>query len=446
MQDKLRKAGEKVLTAAKKAGVEAEAFLLFNRELTVEVLEGQVDTLTQADEIGIGLRVINKGRLGFAYTSNLSEPAIKSLVEDAVNISSFTAIDEYNCLPAVVSDYPDLDIYDPQIPATDLDIKLELARLVEQSALKSDSRVKIIEKAGYEEGEYTSLIMNTNGLNAFSRGNYCGLYAFVVGEENSDAQTGFSVMTKRSIKELDPGAVGKEAADNAVRNLNPRTIGSTEMPCVIEPYVMTRFLGILARMVNAGAVQKGKSLLAGRQEQVVGSPVLSITDDATYEGGMASFPFDGEGIPAQKTQILSAGILKNFLYDTYTAKKDGTRSTGNGQRASFRSLPSVGPSNFILEPGRDEPAKLVNAIKRGIYITDVMGVHTANPVSGDFSLGAQGIMIENGHLTYPLRGLTIAGNMIGFLEAIEAVGNDLRFYGGKASPTVLLRRLSIGGE
>jgi PmbA protein len=214
----------------------------------------------------------------------------------------------------------------------------------------------------------------------------------------------------------------------------------------MEPYVVTRFMSLLAASVQADSAQKGKSMLAGKMGQQVASQAFTLVDDASYEEGIAGFPFDGEGVPAQRNIIIENGELKGFLYDTYSALKEGRKSSGNGIRGSFRSLPVIGTTNFMLSPGTERPDSMIAAIENGFYVTEVMGMHTANPISGDFSVGAAGIMIEQGRLTYPVRGVTIAGNLIKLLHDVETVGNDLRFYGGKAAPTIRLKNISVGGD
>lgn len=446
MEKMLKSAGEKVLEMARQIKVEAEAYLLHNRELSIEVINGQVDTLKQAEEMGLGVRVINNGRIGFAFTSDLSDQAIKGILEDAVNISAYTEKDQYNILPQGRFNYQAMQIYDDDINRVSLEEKIAVAREAESAARSLDPRVSIVERAGYEDTEYTAVVMNTHGVCGSARANLCGSYIFLVAEENGDAQNGFSMMLNRRIKELDPQAIGREAAQDALRSLNARTIGTARMPCIMEPYVATRFLSIIAATVDADAVQKGKSMFAGKEGQVMASAAVSLYDDALFEYGVASFPFDGEGVPSQRNMVIEDGILNGFLYDTYTAAKAGKVSTGNGQRASFRGLPGVGTTNFMMKPGSRTPAQLIADIEKGFYITEVMGMHTANPISGDFSVGAAGLMIENGQLTYAVRGMTIAGNLADFLRDIDAAGNNLRFYGGKASPTIRLKSLSIGGE
>lgn len=446
MEEILRIAGEQALNAVRKKGMEGEAFLLYDRELSIELCGGQVETLKEAEQMGLGLRVFNQGRMGFAYSSDLSLGAIEEVVRDAVSISAYTAADEFNRFSEGGQVYPIMQTFDTGIDAATLEDKIEMAREVERVARAFDKRVELVERAGYEDTEFSSLVMNSRGLYAFGQGSYCGLYISLVAREDGDAQNGFSVMVKKKIESLDPRTVGEEAAMKAVRSLQGRIIPSASMPCIVEPYVVTRFMSLLSSSVHADAVQKGKSVLAGKVGQLVASQVFTLVDDASYEAGIASFPFDGEGVPAQKNMIIEKGELKGFLYDTYSGLKAGRKSSGNGIRGSFRSLPGVGTTNFMLSPGEQSPDSLIAGIESGFYVTDVMGMHTANPISGDFSVGAAGIMIEQGRLTYPVRGVTIAGNLLKLLLDIEAVGSDLRFYGGKAASTVRLQSISVGGR
>ncbi|KUG05032.1 tlde protein, part of tlde/tldd proteolytic complex [hydrocarbon metagenome] len=445
MEQILRSAGEKTLDEARRSGVEAEAFLMHAKELSIEIVDGRVETLKQADETGLGIRLIKDGRTGFAFTSDLSDKAIKDAVQDAISISIFTTQDQYQVLPDKAV-YPEIQVFDQDTAAMSLEEKIEIARSVERSAKSVDLRVAIIERSGYDDLEYCNLIMNSKGLYAYETGNFSGIYIFLVAEEGNDAQNGFSTMSVRKAKDLSAAQVGKEAAANAIRALNARTIRSGKMPIILEPYVATRFAGIVSSMVNAEAVQKGKSMFAGKIGKQVASSLCTIIDDAILEEGIASSSFDSEGVPAQKKILIENGILNTYLHNTYTARKDGVLSTGNAQRGSFRGLPMVGSTNFIIVPGRENKDSLIDGIDKGLYVTEVMGMHTANPISGDFSVGAAGIMIENGVLTYPVRGVTIAGNVAEFLQNIDAVASDFRFYGGKGSPSIRIRELSIAGE
>ncbi|QGT98944.1 TldE protein, part of TldE/TldD proteolytic complex [Candidatus Syntrophocurvum alkaliphilum] len=446
MEKYLLNTGEKALDLSKKKGVDAEVFLLYDKELSIEVSGGKVETLKEAEEIGMGLRVINNGRVGFSFTSDLTDYAIKEAVENAITISAFSAADENNILPKGSFSYEAMDTFDSNIAKVSLEDKVSMSKEIEEVARSQDKRISLVERSGYEDTEFISVVMNTNGLVAAGNGNFSGLYIFLVAEENDSAENGFSVMVKSKINDLEPKKVGEEAAKNALRSLNAKSMKSAKLPCILDPYVATKFMGVLAHSVLADSVQKGKSMFIGKEGEQIGSKVLNIVDDATFKDGIATFPFDSEGVPSQNNVLIENGILKGFLYDTYTANKAGVTSTGNGQRGSFRTLPSVGTSNFMISPGEASPENLIGDIEKGLYITEVLGMHTANPISGDYSVGAAGILIENGKLTIPVRGITIAGNLIDFLQDIDSVGNDLRFFGSKAASTIRLKSISVGGE
>ena len=445
-QEELVKAGELILENAQRKKVEAEAYLLYNRELTIEVAKGAVETLKEAEEMGAGIRVITGGRVGFAYSTGMDSQTLDQVLDQAIASAKFTASDENNVMPEAQERYPELDVYDAELRRVNIEEKIEMARQMESAALAYDRRITVIEKAAYEDAEFAVAVFNTNGIKTFGRGAFCTLYAYLVAEEEGDAQTGFGYAAARRTRDLQPALVGREAASNAVRMLGARKITSRSVPCVLEPYVVASFLGTLVNSVNADSVQKGKSFLSGKVGQKVATPDFTLIDDGTMPQGTSSFPFDGEGVAAQRTVLIDNGVLKGFLYDTYTASKAKTKSSGNGVRGSFRSLPGVGITNFFIQPGTQPPDRLVKEVSQGLLVTEVMGIHTANPISGDFSVGAAGILIENGELTRPVRGITIAGNLQDFLQGVEGVGDDLRFFGGVGAPTLRVKGLSIAGE
>lgn len=445
METRLIQVGQMALDEARQHKAEAEAFLLHRKDLSLDVSEGQLENLKEAEEIGIGLRVIDGGRMGFAYSSDLSGDAIKGMVEDALRIARFTAVDRCHVLPEK-QDYHKGTLTDQGIFNASLDEKIEMAREAERIARKVDDRIFLVEKAGYEDTVFSTVIMNSNGLLASETASFCGLYLSLLAAEGQDKQSGFAAMVKKKWSELNPEEVGQEAANNALRSLGASPIPSASLPCVMEPRVVVRFLGLIAQTVAADAVQKGKSMFAQKISTQVASDSVSISDDPFHPEGIASFPFDGEGAASQQTSLIEKGILKNYLYDSYSAARDGVKSSGNGQRGSFRSLPAVAPSNLILKAGGESREELIAGIPYGFYITEVMGMHTANPISGDYSLGAAGLLIEEGRLSRAVRGVVIAGNLIELLQNIDAVGNDLRFFGSKAAPSIRLSALSVSGD
>ncbi|HWP95925.1 MAG TPA: TldD/PmbA family protein [Syntrophomonadaceae bacterium] len=446
METYFRNIGEKVMQTARRVGVEAEAFLISGRELSIEVRDGKVETLKQAEEQGLGVRIISHQRSGFAYTSDLSPAVVKATVADAVNMSRFSSPYECNNLPYGDYVYKPVALYDKGIDNASLEEKMELAREVERQARALDKKITIIEQAAYEEGSYSTTVMNTQDLYAFKQGNLCSISIALVAEEDSDAQNGFSAMIRRRFDQLSAPSTGREAAEKAVQQLGAAPIPSGNMPCIFDPYVTTRFLSIIASMADADAVQKGRSLLAGQIGNQIASSQCTIIDDSLLLDGIGSTPFDGEGVPGKRNLIAEKGVLKDYLYDHYTASRAGRLSTGNARRPSFRTLPAVGVSNLILQAGGNKPHDLIASIERGLYVTEVMGMHTVNPVSGQFSVGAAGLLIRNGSLDQPVRGVTIAGNILDLFRKIDALGDDLRFFGSRGAPSIRIENLSVGGR
>jgi PmbA protein len=436
-----------IIEEAKRRKAEhAEAFFDREEELSVEVRGGEVENLKVARDAGLGIRVIQGNRMGYAYTTGLTRGDLTDALDAALANAQAAGEDHYYNLPQPAVSYPQMDLDDPHLDEVSLEEKIELARRLERSGRSFDPLVRLTEQVSYEEVRYEIAIANTEGVALTSRGSYCGGAAAFVAERDGDQQTGFSVDYVCRLKDLDVETLGKEAAHKAVRMLGARRLNTRRAPVVIDPYVVASFLGMLAAAFSAEAVQKGRSLFAGKTGERVASNMVNIADHGARPGGVLSAPFDGEGVPTQRTSLVEGGILQGFLHNSYTAAKDGVSSTGNAVRGSFQSPPQLGSTNFYLAPGNGDPQEIVRETGDGLYLTEVMGMHTANPISGDFSLGAAGIWIENGELTTPVRGMVIAGNILELLERVDAVGSDLRFFGGKGAPTIRVANLTISGQ
>lgn len=431
---------------ARKFGAEAaEGYVSQTEELNIEVRDGQVENLKLAREHGLGIRALVEGRMGFAFTSDLSPEAVERTAGLAVEMAGQASADAFNGFPRPFAGYPRLDLYDPAIGEAPLESKIELARQIEAAGRACDPRVKVTEACAYHQSLARIAIVNSMGLAAEFAASVCGGHAVLVAVEDGDYQTGFSLQYAWHLPDVNPEKIGREAAQRAVQMLGARNIDAQEVPVVFDPYVMAGFLGILAPALTGQAVQKGKSVFAGRLGQQVGSSHVTIIDNGLDTAGIGASPFDGEGVPSRETVLVKEGQLVAFLHNTYTAAKEGAASTGNGNRGSFRSTPEVGPTNFYLARGDVPPDKLIGDIKKGFYVTQVMGMHTANPVSGDFSVGAAGLWIENGELAYPVRGAAIAGNIVDLLKDIDGVAEDLRFIGSVGAPSVRIGRMCVSG-
>ncbi|WP_273483359.1 TldD/PmbA family protein [Desulforamulus ruminis] len=439
-------AEDAVQRAKNKGAAMAEAYLLSGKELSIDIRDGEVETMKLAEDRGLGLRVISGGQVGFAFTTDFAGDGLDQLVQQALANGKNTEPDEFYALPRVSGSYPQMEIYDPAIRAAEVEKKISLAVEMENSARAFDPRVKIIESSSYQDAEIEVNIVNSLGLSASYQGSYCGLYLALVAGEGEESQTGFAIKYGLKFADLDPVFIGRQAAQRAVRMLGARPVGTQKAAVVLDPYIATNFLGLLSPALSAEAVQKGRSLFAGKVNQAVASPLITVVDDGRLPGGIASAPFDGEGVPTSETVLIDQGQLRGFLHNTYTAAKEGVSSTGNGVRGSFKSTPEVGSTNFFIRAGEKSPEQLIKEVPKGLYVTEVMGMHTANPISGDFSVGASGIWIEKGELTRPVRGVAIAGNIMDLLEAVDAVGSDLEFFGGKGAPTLRVSSMSLSGS
>ncbi|ACV63475.1 peptidase U62 modulator of DNA gyrase [Desulfofarcimen acetoxidans DSM 771] len=436
-----------VVDLAVKQGSEmAESYLSYSKELDIEVRGGKVDTMVMAEDRGLGLRVFIGGRTGFAFTTDLTEAGLAECVRQAKDNSAQIAADAHNGLPEKVEKYEQMDTFDPDIAAIPVEDKIALAVAMEKSARDYDPRVKIIESSSYSDSISSVVIANSHGLAASCQSTYCGIYLALVAVDGDDSQTGFAMDYRLKYKDLNPKAIGREAALKAVRMLGAQPVSTRKVSVVLEPYVAAGFLGLMSSSFTAEAVQKGRSLFANKIGSKVASELINVVDDGSLPGGIASAPFDGEGVPTAKTVLIKSGELKAYLYNTYTAKQDGVVSTGNGVRGSFKGTPEVGTTNFYIEPGNCSPGDLVKAVNSGLFVTEVMGMHTANPISGDFSVGVSGLLIENGQITKPVRGVAIAGNIITLLSSVNGVGSDLKFFGGKGAPTLRIEGITVSGH
>ncbi|MBI5698930.1 TldD/PmbA family protein [Candidatus Saganbacteria bacterium] len=440
---------ELISKALRSGAVQAEVFQINSKTLKIDVLDQKIESIDNLQDGGLGLRVIDKEkRLGFSYSTEPEEDLalhhmVPGLAEAALANARFTKPDENHSFPGPVPS-KSAEYFDPSITSASLKQKIDLTMQVESAAYNYDKRVKKTEKISYSDSETEVRIVNSNGLDIHYKTNNCGASADVIAEQGSEAESGLGISYVTRFADLKAKDVGEEAARRAGELLGAKTIGPQKIPLVLDPLVGAQILGTLSPILSSDSVQKGKSLFADKMGQQVGSNILVLIDDGKLKNGVASAPFDDEGTPSQKTILVENGVLKSFLFNSYTAVKGKTRSTGNAKRTSYKSLPEIAPTNIYIKPGE----KSSPDCRKGLYITRVMGMHMVNPISGDFSIGAAGIMIENGEKTYPVRGITIAGNLTDLLKGIEVICSDLRFVPFSAnlgSPTLLVTGLSISG-
>ena len=439
---------EKILSLAGSFKTDAaDVFLRSSSASTIEVKEQNVDAFERARDRGVGLRVLKDGHMGFAFTTDLSDSAIKTLVQSALTNARNTEADPFHAvLAGPAAAYHTTAIFDPEITTLSEKEKIERVMAMEREAFAVDSRIKRIRKASASFSDSETLIMNTNGAEVFYRSTACSASIEVVAEDNGESQAGSEFDVSRFYQKLAIEEVGRKAARRALDLLGAKHIASIKAPIILEATVAQEFLGLMASGFSAESVQKKRSLFMGKIDTDVASPVITVVDDGLLEGGLGTAPSDDELMPMKKKIVIDKGRLALFLYNMYTANKDKTVSTGNGIRGGFKGVPGVGVTNLFIEPGTASLEELIYSMDSGLYVSEVMGMHTANAISGDFSVGATGFWIERGKKAYPVREITIAGNILDVMKHVDAVGCDIRFSGRLGSPSLRVREISIAGK
>jgi len=440
---------KKLVQRARRQGADqAEAWLEVGRNSSVRVRDGQVEDLTEATGKGVGLRVFVDGRLGFAYSSDFEPQALDALVDRAITLAKASAKNRHNGLPdaSVLEGHAKVaDLFDPAVAALAPDWKLKAALEIEKAGRALDARVKTFRSVGAGESISEVHLATSEGYAASYEGSYVFLFAVPVASENGQLQTSYWVDYKRFLSDLEsPEEIGREAARRAVRMLGARKVKSQKVPVLFDPLMAASFVGTVASAANGEAVYKKSSIFAGRLDEQLGAADVTIVDDGLLPRGLGTAPFDGEGLPTRRTPILERGVLRSYLFDTFTARKSKARSTGNASRG-YSSLPHIGTHNLYLERGTQDPASLIADVKQGLYVTAMLG-HGADIVTGDYSRGANGIWIENGELTHPVQEVTVAGNLLDMLRRIDGVGDDLQFRGGTGAPTIRFSELTVAGS
>jgi PmbA protein len=434
--------------AAARGAADVEAYGEQSTSHRIKVYRQEVEQLTAAQRRGVGVRVFNAGAVGHAYTSDLSDGALDDVVQRAIDNAAVSDPDEFAVLPAPAGEPADVDPFDPRLVAATDAQRIAIALEVEATALAADPRVKTVEDTMYVDGDGEVFIASTAGVRGSYRAGQCYAFAYVLAEQEGQVETGYSYSVGRALEELDPAAVGTEATERATRLLGARKCPSMKAPVILDPFVSAAFFGVLSSALTADAVQKNRSLFAGREGERVAGELLELVDDGTLADGLESAPFDGEGVPSGRTPLITGGVLQGFLYDTYTARKAGRASTGNGLRGGYSGLPGVRPTNLVVAGPATPLAEIVAATERGVLVTDAVGIHSgANPISGEFSVGISGVLIEGGEFTTPVHEVTLAGDIVGMLTGIRALGDDARWVPGGSilTPSVVIDGMAIGG-
>jgi PmbA protein len=417
-----------------------------SRNLSIEVKDQKTDTFKCSAPVGVSIRILKGGGMGFSYSTSLAGEDLARMVDAAVIAAENQTPDDCNGFPDR-QEFPTIaGMFDAGLAGIPEQDKIQCAMELERLTLAADPRMKRVRKATFAESEYHVYLRNSSGVEGSYSGTSVSASVSAVAEEGADSQMGWDFGFGTGFPDIRVEAIAAAAADRALALLGARKIPTMRCPVVLDNHVASEILEVLAPSFLAENVLKGKSMLAERCGELVFSPLLHIRDNGILVGGMASAPFDAEGVPQQDTVLVSGGVLTGFLYDTYWARRAGTQSTGNATRGGIKSPCHLSVTNFYLENGVTPAKELLADIDRGIFITDVMGMHTANPISGDFSVGASGFYVDNGVIAYPVKEIALSGNILELFAAVELVGDDLRFFGSVGAPSLRIAALDVSGQ
>lgn len=428
-----------------------EIYYQESQEEQIDVCHQKIEKSSAAIDRGLAIRVIKDQRTGFSYTTSLKEADIIKTIDNAIASATYTASDKYQKLPAkkIIKNNQRLALYDKNIAQMTTAEKIALAKKTEKSAYAQDSKIKNTETATFSTTVTSNLLANSNGVFFQEKQTICGASIEIIAKSGKKMEAGFDYQYSTNLRNLNCTKIGSTAAHNALTMLTAQSIPTGKYELLLPPNAAISFLSVIVPMFFADNIQKNKSLLKGKLNQTIASPLVTLIDDPFIVGGFGSYLYDAEGVPGQKKTMVQNGILKNYLYDTYTANKAGVTSTGNASRYSLKTEPGIGGSNFYLQPSKNKNSNLINNIASGIKIKSLIGLHTADPISGQFSLGATGELIENGKTQHAVKNIAIAGNLLELLNNISAVGDDLMFRpdsGALGAPSLVIENIQVAGE
>jgi PmbA protein len=429
-------------------GEQVEAYVSRRRDTEVKVFGGDVESLSSAESAGVGIRVISGSRQGFAYAGSLDDEVVAETLAEARDNASFGTPDDLLGLaePDGVT-AADLDLWREELATFPVADKVALALELEARVRAADPRIRQVESAYWGDAAAETAVATSTGISASSRRSTCFVAAEAIAGEGADTQTGGGYSVGRRPGDIDLDKAVGDAVERATRLLGARKARSRRLTAVLEPRITATLLAILAGTLNGEAVSKGRSLFADRIGEAVAIPALTLVDDPTDPEAYGASRFDAEGLACRRNVLVGDGVLQRFLYNPYAGRRAGTTSTGSAVRAGYKSGPGVGARALSLVPGQASQAEILAQVGDGLLVQSVSGVHSGvNPVSGDFSVGAEGLIIRDGAPAEPVREITIASTLQRMLQGVVAIGADLeRLPSSAAGLTLAIADVSMSG-
>ena len=424
-----------------------EVFVGRSRSLTVRVHSGEVESLSMAEPAGVGVRVVTGERQGFAHCGTLDAEVVMQTLAEARHNARFAEPDPFAGLAQPDGVTPVVAPCDPDpIEQMSVDDKVALAIALERQVISSDPRVQRVRTALYGDSIGEVAVATSTGIVAVDRSADAYVSVAALASDDSGTTVGGATDAARHPGQLDTSRVATEAIERAVRMLGAGPIPSTQLAAVFEPRLAATLLGLLAGTLSGERLVKGRSLFAGRVGEVVASPMLTVVDDPTDAGSLGAGTVDGEGLATRRTVLVDGGVLQGFLHNTATARRLGTVTTASAVRG-YRSTPGVGATALAMAPGSGSLDDLVAGVDHGLLVASLTGLHSGvNPVSGDVSVGVEGLLIRNGVVGQPVREVTLASTLQRMLTSISAVGCDVQWQpNGTAAATMVVDGMSLGG-
>jgi PmbA protein len=448
-------AAQLTVELAKKAGADhAEVIVRDGSELTAKVRLGEPELVQEAGSRALGLRVLVGARRAVTYTSDLRRDAIEALCAESVALAQLAEPDEYALPPdpalLAKGPLPELDLYDPAVAEVDAAWALREAKAGEAAARRHDKRVTNSEGATWSRVLGATAFATSGGFVGGYRGSYASFVVEPLCDDETDPanpkkRNGYWWTASRFLTQLDPAeSVGIEAARRTVATMGSGKVPTCECAIVFDPEVARSIVGTIFSVANGAAFWRKSSYLVGKEGELIASPLVTITDDPLIARAPGSRPFDGDGLAVKKNMVVEKGVLAPVLCDVYSARKLGRSSTSSAGRG-IGGNPGPTTSNLIMQAGAISRDELVKSTDRGLYVTALMGFGF-NPVTGDFSRGAQGFWIENGELGRPVSEVTIAANFDQILKRIDAVANDLELRSTTSAPTFRVSHMTLAGS
>ena len=409
--------------------------------------DGEIEECVTGFTAGIGVRTImSDGRQGISYGNRLDRLSVRELIEwSLVNCRNSEPEEGIMLYDGEMVSDPALDLEDPQIVAVTPQKRMEYCREMTGYARSADKKVISVRSASWNDGWGSSFYCTSTGLAGWERGSSASCVVTVIADDGTNTEIGGYGLESRRLDELDIKQTALRAVEKTVSALGGKPIRTGPYTIVIDPETASSLVEVIGDLFCAPEIHKGRSMMKGRLGEKIASSCVTLIDDGRIPWKAGTGSWDSEGVPTGRTVLIEGGIARSYLYNLQYAWKDGVASTGNACRG-MSSLPEVGNTNVLLEAGSEGPEKLISGVGSGLFLTDMMGLHTIDPISGDFSVGAKGHLIEKGKITRPVSGITIASNLKSLLNNIAAVGSDLEFFGSTAAPTLVVENIVVAGE